>query len=73
MPSYPRLFSEKSISSTFFSLLKHVHGKLGNHIIMVPLRILMRVLLDPHVSKFKCQRIYKQKLFNNSNIIEVKA
>ena len=33
--------SEKPISSTFVSLMKHGHGQLGNHIIMVPLRILM--------------------------------
>ena len=64
--------SEKLTSSTFFSLMKHGHEKLGNHIIMVPLRILMRVL-DLHVRTFKFQRIGKKKLFNNSNIIEVKA
>ena len=33
--------SEKPISSTFVSLMKHGHGQLGNHIIMVPLRILI--------------------------------
>ena len=32
--------SEKPISSTFVWLIKHGHGQLGNHIIMVPLRIL---------------------------------
>ena len=32
--------SEKPISSTFVSLMKHGDGQLGNHIIMIPLRIL---------------------------------
>ena len=60
MPNYmyPRLgqISEKPISSTF-SLMKHGREKLGNHIIMVPLRILIRFLLELHVRTFKCQRI----------------
>ena len=40
--------------------MKHGHGKLGNRIIMVPLLILMCVFLDPHVRKFKCQRVYQE-------------
>ena len=76
-PSHAKLstsspISEKPISSNLFSLLKHGHGQLGNHIIMVPLRILMcffKTLLkeNSNVSEFI------EKLFNNSNIPEVKA
>ena len=53
--------SEKPISGTFISLMKHGHGKLGNHIIMVPLCILMCFFLDPQVRIFKCQRINQNK------------
>ena len=49
--------SEKPISSTFVLLMKHSHE---NHIVMVPLRILMRFFIDFHVRTFKCQRIYQK-------------
>ena len=47
MPNYYQTIStsspisEKPISSTFVELMKHGHGQIGKHIIMIPLRILM--------------------------------
>ena len=48
--------SEKPINSIFFA---HEAWSWGNHIIMVPLRILMR-FLDLHARTFKCQQIDKK-------------
>ena len=68
MPNFPRL--HQFMKNRFFSLMKHGHGRLGIHIIMVPLHIHM-YFLDPHVGK--CKQIYPKKTAINSNILEVKA
>ena len=62
--------SEKPISSTFVLLMKHSHE---NHIIMVPLRILMRFFYRLSCKNIQMSANLSKKLFNNSNIIEVKA
>ena len=53
-------------------LVKHGHGKLGNRIIMVPLRIIM-CFFRPSCKKIQMSANLSRKLLNKFNILEMKA